>query len=286
MSVNMIIVPTVANEIGKELLYSDNSKLRLTDAVEYFKSLLAANNLIVSECSSSISHEAMLIGEEIYKNTLDMLAKKSIVNDEELIHANEVFKEVFFEQVEAGASSDEYEPKEKKKRELEHIPLDYKIKVVNIAKKHPTWNLQSLQKNRCSRLKNKKHLCKWEEEIKTGGNTFDKYRIINSWTFDRFVEAREDYQQVTTKNLQQWALSAAGQFGDFKFKASERWVNKFKSVHRIRQRNITKFMSKRETATLEEVLNSAGTFRTQALQLIPKFNKNFVINTDQTGMLI
>lgn len=164
--------------------------------------------------------------------------------------------------------------------------MDYKIKVVNIAKKHPTWNLQSLQKNGCSRLKRKEYLSKWEEDIKKGGNKFDKYTIIDSWTYDRFVEARQNYQQVTTKNLQQWALSAVGQFGDFEFKASERWVKKFKSIHAIRQRKITKFVSQRETATLEEILKSAATFGTQALKLIPKFNKNFVINTDQTGMLI
>lgn len=118
MSVNkdIISVPAVEDEIAEESLYSDNSKLRLTDAVEYYKSLLAENNLIVSECSALISHEAMLIGEKIYKNTVDMLAENIIMSDEELIHANEVCEEVFLEQVEADASSDEYEPEEKKKK--------------------------------------------------------------------------------------------------------------------------------------------------------------------------
>ena len=35
-----------------------------------------------------------------------------------------------------------------------------------------------------------------------------------------------------------------------------------------------------------EILETTEFFRIQALQLIPKFNKNLVINTDQTGMLI
>ncbi|GFY79658.1 valine--tRNA ligase [Trichonephila inaurata madagascariensis] len=63
------------------------------------------------------------------------------------------------------------------------------------------------------------------EDIIKEGNKFDKYALIDSWTYDRFVDARENFHPVTTRNLQQWALSAAG----------------------------------------------------------PKFDKDFVINTDQTG---
>ncbi|GBL79501.1 hypothetical protein AVEN_92654-1 [Araneus ventricosus] len=117
--------------------------------------------------------------------------------------------------------------------------------------------------------------------IKKGENLFDKYSILDSWTYDRFVEARENYQQVTTRNLQQWALAAAGQFAEFEFKASESWVKKFKNKHGIHQRKVTKFASKRETTTIEETL--AATFRQQTLKLIPNFNKDYVINTDQTG---
>ncbi|GBO19182.1 hypothetical protein AVEN_38866-1 [Araneus ventricosus] len=78
-------------------------------------------------------------------------------------------------------------------------------------------------------FKKMEYLSKWEEEIKKGGNLFDKYSILDSWTYDRFVEARENYQQVTNRNLQQWALAAAGQFAEFEFKASESWVKKFKT---------------------------------------------------------
>ncbi|GFY70869.1 HTH CENPB-type domain-containing protein [Trichonephila inaurata madagascariensis] len=280
MSVNKDIVTVQA--VAETSLYSENSKLRLTDAVEYFKTLLKRNNLITSKCSGSISHEAMLMGEELYNYAVDMLAEKNMIHDEELIHANEVCEEVFFESVEVDSSTDEYEPEEKK-RDIKHIPLDYKIKTVNMAKKHPTWSIKTLHSRGCGRLKKKEHLPKWEEDIIKGGNKFDKYALIDSWTYDRFVEARENFHQVTTRNLQQWALSAAGQFKDFEFKASERWVKKFKKEHKIRQRKITKYLSQKETATLEEILKSAETFRIQTLHLMPKFDKDFVINTDQTG---
>lgn len=284
MSVNEDVAG--AQVVAEDSICSGNSKLRLTDAVEHFQTLLKENDLIFSKCSSSISNEAMLMGEEIYNFTIEMLAEKTIVFDDTLIHENEICEEVFFEPVEEDHSSDEYEPREKQKRKTEHIPLDYKIKAVNIAKKHPNWSLETLKKNGCRRLQKKEYLSKWEEDIKKGGNTFDKYAIIDSWTYDRFVEARQNYQQVTTKNLQQWALSAARQFRNFEFKASERWVKKFKNQHRIRQRKITKYVSQKEAASMEEILKSAEVFRIQTLQLIPKFDKKFIINTDQTGMLM
>ncbi|GFV90605.1 HTH CENPB-type domain-containing protein [Trichonephila clavipes] len=108
-----------------------------------------------------------------------------MIHDEELIQANELCEEVFFVSVEVDSSSDD---------------------------------------RGCGVLKKKEHLPKGEEDIIKGGNKFDKYALIDSWTYDRFVDARENFHQVTARNLQQWALSAAGQFKYIEFKASEQWA--------------------------------------------------------------
>ncbi|GFW60442.1 HTH CENPB-type domain-containing protein [Trichonephila clavipes] len=99
-----------------------------------------------------------------------------------------------------------------------------------MAKKYPTWSIKMLHSRGCGRLKKTQmgRRPKWEEDIIKGGNTFDKYSLIDSWIYYRFVEARENFHQVTTRNLQQWALSAAGQFKEFEFKASERREKKIK----------------------------------------------------------
>lgn len=157
---------------------------------------------------------------------------------------------------------------------------------MNLAKFHPKWNLKTLQKRGCSRLKRMDDLSQWEKQITSGGSIFDRLSIIDTWTYDRFIEARQNNQQVTTRNLQQWALTAAGQFPDLKFKASDRWVNKFKNRHNIRQRKGTKFVLKRETISMEDTLASAETFRRQGRRLIPNFNQDYVINTDQTVCMI
>lgn len=64
------------------------------------------------------------------------------------------------------------------------------------------------------------------------------------------MEAQENLQQVTTRNLQQWA--AASQFENFHFKTSLSWMKRFKKNHRIRQRKITRYISKREIITCEK----------------------------------
>ncbi|XP_071574627.1 uncharacterized protein [Temnothorax nylanderi] len=275
---------TPDSKVYDNSLHSDVAKTRLKDAVVYFEQLLLENDLVATESSSSISQEAMLIGEELYHGAVEMLGEKQLITDEELILLHEIDEENVFHEVDDVDEDDEdFVVEEEKKKVAKYIDLDYKIKVVNIAKQHPKWNLKTLQKKGCLRLKSLRVLKRWEEDIKHGGTKIDKYSTINSWTYDRFVEARENFQQVTTRNLQQWALTAASQFTNFDFKASESWVKKFKRNHKIRQRKITKYVSERETVSLEETLAAAEIFRIQARALIPHFDKDFVINTDQTG---
>lgn len=136
-------------------IYSEISKSRLKDAVTYYISLLLENNFIASEASRKIEREAMLMGEELYERTLQMLDEKILCTDEELIDFEEDSQQMNFESVKEEPDyedeSDEYTP-ECKKSSVERIPLEYKIKVVNLAKLHPKWNLKTLQKKGSSRL--------------------------------------------------------------------------------------------------------------------------------------
>ncbi|XP_026671179.1 uncharacterized protein LOC108627179 isoform X1 [Ceratina calcarata] len=219
------------------------------------------------------------MAEEIYNRTIDMLNEYKFIKCEELFMKNEAEDKETHEEA-RSSSSENYEPQEKITK-TEHIPLEYKIKVVNIVKAHKGWTLKTLQRRGCSRLKRMDDIPRWEAHIKRGGTIFDKYSIIDSWTKDRFEEARKSHQQVTTRNLQEWALAAASQFRDFQFKASKSWVKQFKQRHGIRQRKIMKHVSESEDSTMEECWTSAETFRSQIRTLIQHFHPNFIINTDQ-----
>lgn len=278
--------PSAAQDL-EDPLCSENSRVCMRDALVYYEKMLAENNLIEPTPSATITEQPMLLAEDLFQYTLQILQEKKFVSFDELIIFDEHDEENLFKEIESSSeeSSDNYEPPEKTANlGNDLIPLDYKRKVVSIAAAHPKWSLAALQKKGCSRLKRMEELPKWAEHVKSGGTKFDKYATIDSWTYDRFKEARENNQQVTTRNLQQWALSAASQFRNFDFKASETWAKDFKVKHRIRQRKITKFVTQRETASMDEILAAAEDFRIQARNVIPNFEPDFVINTDQTGI--
>ncbi|KAL1493960.1 hypothetical protein ABEB36_009639 [Hypothenemus hampei] len=185
-------------EIPENSLYSEKSKLLLKDALVYYEHLLLENNLISLQSSLSISHEAMLVGQQLFENTLAVLSENKFIIVDELVDEDDICEKSDFGFFESNELSDEYEPEGKKSKLIEHIPLNYKIKVVNIAKAHPTWKLETLQKNGCRKLTKKEYLTQWEKDIINGGNIYDKYSAIDSWTYDRFVEARQDCQQESS----------------------------------------------------------------------------------------
>lgn len=116
----------------------------------------------------------------------------------------------------------------------------------------------------------------------------NRHKAIDSDTFERFKEARNCYEQIrqlhkqfsnvyitsyiykckkylqiTTRTLQQWALIAAAPFQSdtFSFNASDRWIKLFKLKHRIKQRKITKYVSRRDVVTLDETVKAAERFQ-------------------------
>ncbi|KAJ8678390.1 hypothetical protein QAD02_014177 [Eretmocerus hayati] len=116
------------------------------------------------------------------------------------------------------------------------IPLDEKIKIVNMQREHPNWKLPSIRANGGKALSRLDELTQWKKHIANGGTLQDKYNAIDEWTYDRFQEARNSGRPVYTRDLRVWALQAARQFesSGFKFKASRGWIIKFKYRHRIR----------------------------------------------------
>ncbi|GFX69085.1 HTH CENPB-type domain-containing protein [Trichonephila clavipes] len=119
---------------------SEEAKIQLKTALVYCEQLLLENNKIATEPSAVIKEEHMKIGEKLYGTIMETLAENIIVIEDDLI---------LFEEVEDSGlqSDDENHPDEKRSKiDTNDIPLDYKIKVVNLAKEHPKWSLKNLQK--------------------------------------------------------------------------------------------------------------------------------------------
>lgn len=260
------------------------SKQLLKDALAYSEELLRINNLVADNASGNITEVAKKIGEKIATSIMEILDEHELIEEEDLIEQNEEHFDKLYEEIITDESdADEwYEPETKKRKETDLVPLDAKIKSVIFAQEHPNWSLQSLQSKTTRLLKKKEYIERWKQQILTGGTKFEKLKIIDDYTYNHFKDARAQLQQVTTRDLQQWALSIASQYQSesFQFKASLTWVTKFKQKHRIRQRKITKYVSKKEIASVEETLQAAEKFRKMIRCIIPQFSPDFIINTD------
>ena len=79
-------------------------------------------------------------------------------------------------------------------------------------------------------------------------------------------------------------MAAASQFSgsNSEFKASMSWTKEFKRKHNIRQRKITKYISRKERSTMTEVLEAAKKCCMQVKAIARNFESQ-LINTDQMG---
>lgn len=81
-------------------------------------------------------------------------------------------------------------------RDYKTTDFAYKEKTVALAEIHPTWSIKTLQRKGCHKLKDKRMLRAWKEDVKRGGTSIDKWKYIEIQTFEHFQEARACLEQV------------------------------------------------------------------------------------------
>ncbi|XP_014473194.1 PREDICTED: uncharacterized protein LOC106743652 [Dinoponera quadriceps] len=223
-----------------------NEKLKgtVTNALNYCQRLLRSANLLTDTPPNEISSASVAMGEKIFKEIKVIL--EDIPQD---IHRTLLTDEgsFSFEGSDNKVADEEREEEPDRKSPdfvaeqldttIDYIPLSYKEKVVALAEAHPKWSLKTLKKRGCSRLRDKKELARWKNDIKRGGTVVDKWKHIETETYERFKEAKEHLEQVSTRTLQQWAMAAAFPFlcKDFTFSASKTWITRFKQKYCIRE---------------------------------------------------
>ncbi|RLU24502.1 hypothetical protein DMN91_002591 [Ooceraea biroi] len=187
-------------------------KSELTNARIYcykFKS----EGLIADRPPAEISVVSVPMGEELYKNMLDVLADNKIIIDEDT-----AFKTI---------------NEDKKYKECTENVENIAYNKLNKDKKY------NKEKHGCSRLKSMKQLKQWTNTVKRGGTKLDKWRQMKMETFERVTEARKSSQQVTTRTIQEWAMSAASPFlsKTFVFYASKGWAKRFKLKYKVQTKS-------------------------------------------------
>ncbi|XP_043263202.1 uncharacterized protein LOC122403642, partial [Colletes gigas] len=275
---------------------NEEYKIICADAVDFAVRSLRSKGLIAEKASGTMTSAAIIIGNEFLKRIEDAIEGMVLCEEEVVVHceedenADDQFVEETgpYEEVSSEGSNTDNEstyspPAKKEKREV--ISWATKIKAVTAAKLHPTWTWKTLQRSVTRQLCSASQLLHWKQIIERNCSSHEKYHVITQWTVDRFLEARQLKKQITTRMLQLWALQASNQFrsDDFKFRASTSWVKKLKREQRIKQRKITRFISKKDTLTVEDIMKSAQFFQDQVQKIISTFQEDYIINTDQTG---
>jgi hypothetical protein len=169
----------------------------------------------------------------------------------------------------------------------QHIPIEKKMKILKLIAENPGWSLRTIQKKGGAAFRAWNYKKKWEEQVRRGGTLPEKYKKIDTFVKERFVESRRKYKMIRGTQLRRWALQRAAEFTKQKqplpFKAGESWLTKFKRRHRISSRKITHHVNRRQVNNPSEIISSAKLFQEDIKNLSLGYKKKYILNTDQCG---
>ncbi|KAF7994912.1 hypothetical protein HCN44_004384 [Aphidius gifuensis] len=129
----------------------------------------------------------------------------------------------------------------KSPKQREFIPLDMKIKIVNMAKKHPEWSIKTLQeKTGCPLIERRQQLNLWNEHIQAGGSQKERNQKIFKWIYEKCIEKKKQNNKtkITTNEIMEWSYEAHKLFFPnipikYKNRTNEKssWVANFKRYY-------------------------------------------------------
>ena len=164
----------------------------------------------------------------------------------------------------------------------DEVPLEKKRQILEVRKQNPGWSFRCLRSRNPS-LKFRQYLYKWEQQILEGGTRRDKLKTIDSYTFDRFSDARKDGKPVHDDDIRFWALHRSRKIPNLVFEASRKWLYNFKQRHGIVSRKVQKLLTRKELYGSEENKKREEEFRQQVKEKTAIYHPSMVWNGDQVG---
>lgn len=167
------------------------------------------------------------------------------------------------------------------------VPIERKAQILKLVTAHPKWNIRTIQKLGGKEFKYSSYKKRWEDHVKKGGTTFEKYKYIDKYVYRKFEESRKDFKFVKERDLQLWGIQAAQSFRDpdFMFKAGPSWIYNFKQRHGITSRKVNKLVGRREVMSMDTILLTAKLFQQNFRQFTVGFQQSQIFNTDQVGFM-
>lgn len=123
-------------------------------------------------------------------------------------------------------------------------------------------NCDNFFRLRYKKVKNKRQLYRWEEQVANGGSRRDKLSQISSFVLQKFEHATQNSVPVHDLDLKRWAIEARedNHLSEQLFTASSKWIQNFKVQHRIVSRKINKFVTQAQVSNVESIKQTALDF--------------------------
>ena len=147
-------------------------------------------------------------------------------------------------------------------------------------RKHSFRNVQ----RRFKRVRDKNYIRRFRKYIEAQGTKKHKLDGIDSFVYQSFENARNQFLSIHDIDLKSWGLRKAAQLSDKTFAATDYWIYQFKKRHNIVSRKITKLVTKREIQNKDVIHQSAKDFVSNVHNVISNFHPHYILNTDQSGL--
>ncbi|XP_053995669.1 uncharacterized protein LOC128885597 [Hylaeus anthracinus] len=251
MSINAI---NIINILMKSYNYSSSNVSTPING----KEIELSNNIInlIGRCKEAFYTEIEVQDELVFDDAID---EPSLPNDEQNFKEASTSTSHFVKEqpsslLEEGLGEKDY-----------NVSSDYKREVVNFwksGKKRPL-NFETVQK-RYRRVRNRRQLYRWEEQVQKGGSRSNKLKEIAQRTLNKFIEARNRKMIVHDIHIKRWALHA-NQTINLQlegFQASTYWLWNFKNKYNVVSRKTTKFVTRHYQNNVQEISTMADNFVT------------------------
>jgi len=160
----------------------------------------------------------------------------------------------------------------------ERIPHEYRKQAVEYWKsgKIGPRTLEGV-KRRFRKVSSLRQLRRWRIQVNEGGSRYHNLKQISEYILNNFNIVLHDI------DLARWAVRAQEDLNVPGFKASMRWIQKFKVIHNIVSRKITKFVTKKSILANVELEEKCNLFIKNVKYQITQYGAENIYNSDQSG---
>lgn len=251
--------------------------------------LLLATFQVMQIPESSVNIAEMELAENFEKILLSSMVEIHAVEaiEEETLDFQEEFKNYEVNAVEDDIWYKSGEDSDSCSVDSDELSYDYKQKAVEYwrsSKRKKNLSIETVHK-RFKLVNSARQLRRWAHQLNQGGTYKEKLTKISEFTLQNLKNAIDSGYIVHDIDIRKWALQAKKELGfdDVRFKASDTWLYKFKTVHRIVSRKINKFVTKKTIEMKESINEECGKFITEVRPYIREFGAENTYNADQSG---